>query len=137
MYLVIICLRGKFGINLPSSLLLQKIQKYLQKQPSRGVLKKKCSENIQQIYRRTPMPKCGFNKVALTLRHGCSPVNLLHIFRTPFPRNTYGRLLLYLPRIHNSFITNKLSLLLEALSNCDNFTVITILYNNNNVLTWD
>ena len=29
------------------------------------------------------MPKCDFNKVAL---HGCSPVNLLHIFRTPFLR---------------------------------------------------
>ena len=29
-----------------------------------------------------------------------------------------------------------LSLQLEALSNCDNFTVITILYNND-VLTWD
>ena len=27
-------------------------------------------------------------------RHGCSPVNLLHIFRTPFPKNTYGWLLL-------------------------------------------
>ena len=35
-----------------------------QKQPPRGVLKKRCSENIQQIYRRTPMPKCDFNKVA-------------------------------------------------------------------------
>ena len=35
----------------------------LQKQPPRGVLKKRCSENMQQIYRRTPMPKCGFNKV--------------------------------------------------------------------------
>ena len=42
------------------------------------------------------MPKCDFNKVALqiTLRHGCSPVNLLHIFRTPFPKNTSGWLLL-------------------------------------------
>ena len=29
------------------------------------------------------MPKCDFNKVA-----GCSPVNLLHIFRTPFRKNT-------------------------------------------------
>ena len=30
----------------------------LKKQPSRGVLKKRCSENMQLIYRRTPMPKC-------------------------------------------------------------------------------
>ena len=30
------------------------------------------------------------------LRHGCSPVNLLHIFRTPIATNTSGRLLLYL-----------------------------------------
>ena len=36
-----------------------------QKQPSRAVLGKRCSENMQQIYRRTPMPKCDFNKVAL------------------------------------------------------------------------
>ena len=36
-----------------------------QKQPSRGALKKRCSENMQQIYRRTPMPKCDFNNVAL------------------------------------------------------------------------
>ena len=38
-----------------------------QKQPTRGVLKKRCSENMQQIYRRTPMPKCDFSKVAATL----------------------------------------------------------------------
>ena len=30
-------------------------------QPPRGVLKKRCFENIQQTYRRTPMPKCDFN----------------------------------------------------------------------------
>ena len=34
------------------------------------------------------------------------------------------------------FITNKLSLQLEAFSNCDNFTVITVLYDSD-VLTWD
>ena len=34
------------------------------------------------------MPKCDFNKVAKQLRHGCYPINLLHIFRTPFPKNT-------------------------------------------------
>ena len=43
------------------------------------------------------MPKCGFNKAALqiTLRHGCSPVNLLHIFRTPFLKSTSEGLLLH------------------------------------------
>ena len=35
-----------------------------QKQLSRGVLGKRCFENMQQIYRRTPMLKCDFNKVA-------------------------------------------------------------------------
>ena len=38
-----------------------------QKQPFRGVLRKKCSENMQQNYRRTPMPNFDFNKVALQL----------------------------------------------------------------------
>ena len=33
----------------------------------RGILKKRFSENMQQIYRRTPIPKFDFNKVALQL----------------------------------------------------------------------
>ena len=37
------------------------------KQPPRGVLRKRCSENMKQIYKRTPMPKCDFNKVAKQL----------------------------------------------------------------------
>ena len=28
------------------------------------------------------------NFIEIALRHGCSPVNFLHTFRTPFPRNT-------------------------------------------------
>ena len=32
--------------------------------------------------------------IALTLQHECSPVDLLYIFRTPFPKNTSGRLFL-------------------------------------------
>ena len=47
-----------------------------QEQPMRRVLIKRCSENMQQIYRRTPMPKHDFNKVAK------------HFFRTHSPRNT-------------------------------------------------
>ena len=42
--------------------------------PDNFVLKKRCSENMQQIYSRTPMPNCNFNKVPL------------HFFRTPFPK---------------------------------------------------
>ena len=37
------------------------------KQPSRGVLRKIYSENMQQIYRRAHMPKCNFNKAAKQL----------------------------------------------------------------------
>ena len=69
--------------------ILSRYPKVIQKQPPRGVPKKRCSENMQQIYRRTPMQKCD-----LQLRHGCSPVNLLHVFRTLFTKNTSGGLLL-------------------------------------------
>ena len=45
------------------------------------------------------MPKCDSikllcNFIEITLRHGCSPVNLLHISRTPFLKNTSEWLLL-------------------------------------------
>ena len=36
---------------------------------------------------------CNF--IDITLRHGCSPVNLLHIFKTSFPKNISEWLLLY------------------------------------------
>ena len=56
---------------------------------SRGVLGKRCSENMHQIYRRTQMPKCDFNKVALqllqpsrgVLKKSCSE-NMQQIYRT-------------------------------------------------------
>ena len=38
------------------------VQKF-QKQTFRGVLRKRCSGNMWQIYRRTLMPKCDFSKV--------------------------------------------------------------------------
>ena len=60
----------------------------LQKQPFVGVLIKRCSENMQQIYRRGPMPN-----TSATHRHGCS-INLLYIFRIPFLKNTSRGLLL-------------------------------------------
>ena len=73
----------------------------LHKQPLRGVLRKRCSENMQQIYRRTHPCRKDFNKAASNfietrLRHGCSPVNLLYIFGTTFSNNNSGWLLLSL-----------------------------------------
>ena len=38
-----------------------------QKQQSRGVLREMYTENMQQIYRRSPMRKCDFNKVGKQL----------------------------------------------------------------------
>ena len=43
------------------------IQSTIQKQPSRVVDRKRCSENMQQIYRRPPMPKFNFNEFAKEL----------------------------------------------------------------------
>ena len=51
------------------------------------------------------MPKCGFNKVVKQLywnhtsawdifQHGCSPIDLLYIFRILFSKNTSVGLLL-------------------------------------------
>ena len=58
---------------------------FFQKQSPRGVPRKRCSKNMQQMQS---------NFIEITLRHGCSPVNLLHIFRTPFIKVTSGWLLL-------------------------------------------
>ena len=60
-----------------------------------------CCEDMQHIYRRTPMPKCDFNRFALQLYWNhtsawVSSYNLLHIFRTSFPKITFGGLILIL-----------------------------------------
>ena len=48
---------------------------------------------------------CNFIKI--TLWHWCSPVNLLHIFRTPFPKNTSGWLLLKINLVKNILQQNE------------------------------
>ena len=52
---------------------------------------------------------CNF--IEITHWHGCSPVNLLHIFRAPFPKNASERLIVKVkwkfrrgPRCHHSFL---------------------------------
>ena len=44
-----------------------------QKQPPRRIPRKRCSENVQQICRRTPLPKLPSNFIEITLRYGCPP----------------------------------------------------------------
>ena len=51
---------------------------------SEAALRKRCSENMQQIYRRTPMLKCDFNKAGKQLLqyfyHG---IFLLNVSQSP------------------------------------------------------
>ena len=51
----------------------------------------------------------------IALRHGCSPVNLLHIFRTPFLQNASGRPLLQNKRARN--INNVFHILIQEMFN--------------------
>ena len=57
------------------------------------------------------------NFIEMTLQHGCSPVNLLHIFRTSSSKNTSGWLLLNIPpkilRQSAEVTANTLQLLLQ------------------------
>ena len=60
----------------------------------KGVLKI-CSKFIREHPCRSAISiNLQSNYIEIALRHGCPPVNLLHIFRTPFPRNSSGWLLL-------------------------------------------
>ena len=60
---------SKYELNVNAAYLLSKKDSLedVQMQPSRGVLRKRCSQNMHQIYKRTLMPKCDFNKVAFQL----------------------------------------------------------------------
>ena len=46
------------------------------------------------IIRSNPLEVLLCNFIEIALQHGCSPVNLLHIFRSPSPKNTSKGLLL-------------------------------------------
>ena len=62
-----------------------------QKQHFRGVLEKRCSENMQQICRGVSTPKCDFNKVA---KRRCFPFFFFWLLRDfwehLFLKNTSG-----------------------------------------------
>ena len=60
----------------------------------KGVLKIWSKFTGEHPYRSVISIKLQSNFIETTLRHGCSSMNLLHIFRTPFYKSTYGGLLL-------------------------------------------
>ena len=65
-----------------------------------------CSKLTAEYPCRIAIPiKFQSNFIKVTLRHGCSPVNLLHIFRTPFLKNTSEGLFLNITLITFVFET--------------------------------
>ena len=57
-------------------------------------VRKICSKfTVEHPCRNSILIKLQSNFIEIALWHGCSPVNLLHIFRTPFLKNTSGWLL--------------------------------------------
>ena len=78
--------------------LLTKINRFLHRCPRMVI----CVQGSYQTSYRSRRPEVflvkGVPKICseFTGEHGCFPVNLLHIFRTPFPKNTSGWLLLIL-----------------------------------------
>ena len=64
--------------------------------PSNAIEHERWVKALSNILPKTPNKNmvgwllCNF--IEITLRHGCSPVNLLYSFRTPFTKNTSGRL---------------------------------------------
>ena len=53
------------------------------------------------------LAKLESNFIETTFRHGCSLANLLHIFRTPFPKNPSGWLLLEIQNIDGLELSGK------------------------------
>ena len=90
-----------------------------QKQPSRSVLRKRFLKICSKFTGEHPCQSAISinmlsNFIEVVLWHGCSPVNLLHIFRTPFPKNTSGWLLL----------TSHLRILNQHVQNAKYFTIM-------------
>ena len=74
----------------------------MRKQPSKSVLKI-CSKFTREHPCRSVISiklLCKFTEI--TLRHECSPVNLLNIFRTDFHRNASGGLHLFVSTIETT-----------------------------------
>ena len=77
----------------------------------KGVLKICSKYTGEHLCRSVISIKLQSNFIAITLRHGCSPINLLHIFRTPFLKNTSAWLLLLFELrtfIRNAYVSRRI-----------------------------
>ena len=69
---------------------------WILKRSFKGVLAKRCFENMKQIYRRTPMRKCDFNKVWFQVW-----------FQNTFHKNISEGMLLWIPKfVKNPYFFN-------------------------------
>ena len=76
------------------------IQTSLQRRSNKkGVLKLCRKFTGEHPYRSAISTKLLCNFIEIALPHGCSLVNLLHIFKTTFLKNTYGELLMLISKI--------------------------------------
>ena len=83
-HFVILVIYFTYWVNLRSSSILLLKPIYIQTHPFRGVLGKRCTENIQQIYRRTPMTKCDFSTLGMdVLLYICCIFSENLLLRTP------------------------------------------------------
>ena len=81
------------------SKLFQERNASIQKKPSIGGFRKSVLNTCNKFTgehacRSVILIKLLCNFIEMEFRHGCSAVNLWHIFRTPFHKNTYEELLL-------------------------------------------
>ena len=105
--------------------------------PSEVILRKSvpkvcCKFTGQHPCRRMILIKLQSNAIEVSLWHGCSPVNLLHIFRTTFPKNISGWLLLSLSNFEGAvtcclnWSSDISNLPKRFLCNCQIYTLITL-----------
>ena len=62
---------------------------------------------IQQSCGNVISMKFQNNFIKISHRDGCSPVNLLHIFRAPFSKNIFERLILPFTNAHHGYLSTK------------------------------
>ena len=98
--MVILTLTDKFRISSPEVFLIKGFLKICSKFTGEHQCQSVISIKLLSI-------KFLCNFIEITLWHRCSPVNLLHIFRTPFSKDTSGELLLVPALLRPIFLSYK------------------------------